>query len=72
MVRLRWWTKSDRSSQIHVFGDVSQAVYKALDEKGIDMPYPTQVHLFHDQTEETDGDRRKQLATPLGNIRGLI
>ena len=37
-----------------------QAVYKSLDQKGIDMPYPTQVHLFHDQTEETDGNRRAQ------------
>lgn len=60
VVRLRWWTKSDRSTQIHVKGDVLQAVYKALDKAGIDMPYPTQVHLFHDQTEETDGDRRTQ------------
>lgn len=60
VVRLRWWTKSDRASQIHTFGDVLQAVYIALDEAGIDMPYPTQVHLFHDQTEETDGDRANQ------------
>ncbi|QXT39894.1 mechanosensitive ion channel family protein [Gymnodinialimonas ceratoperidinii] len=60
VVRLRWWTKSDRASQIHVFGTVLQEVYKALDADGIDMPYPTQVHLFHDQTEETDGDRTKQ------------
>lgn len=60
VVRLRWWTKSDRANQIHTYGRVLQAVYKALDEEGIDMPYPTQVHLFHDQTEETDGDRAKQ------------
>jgi small-conductance mechanosensitive channel len=60
VVRLRWWTKSDRASQIHTFGRVLQEVYKALDADGIDMPYPTQVHLFHDQTEETDGDRAKQ------------
>ncbi|OEY66471.1 mechanosensitive ion channel family protein [Marinobacter sp. X15-166B] len=60
VVRLRWWTQSDRASQIHTFGAVLQAVYKALDEKGIDMPYPTQVHLFHDQTEEVDGDRARQ------------
>jgi small-conductance mechanosensitive channel len=60
VVRLRWWTKSDRASQIHVFGAVLQAVYKRLDAEGIDMPYPTQVHLFHDQTEETDGDRANQ------------
>lgn len=60
VVRLRWWTSSDRSSQIHTFGRVLQEVYKALDKEGIDMPYPTQVHLFHDQTEETDGNRAKQ------------
>ena len=60
VVRLRWWTKSDRASQIRTFGEVLQAVYIALDEEGIDMPYPTQVHLFHDQTEETDGDRKLQ------------
>lgn len=60
VVRLRWWTKSDRASQIRIFGEVLQAVYIALDEEGIDMPYPTQVHLFHDQTEETDGNRKKQ------------
>lgn len=60
VVRLRWWTQSDRATQIHTHGRVLQAVYKALDDDGIDMPYPTQVHLFHDQTEETDGDRAKQ------------
>jgi len=68
VVRLRWWTKSDRASQIHVFGEVLQNVYKALDKEGIDLPYPTQVHLFHDQTEEVDGDRAKQReGWPAGN-----
>jgi len=60
VVRLRWWTKSDRASQIHTFGDVLPAAYIALNEVGIDMPYPTQVHLFHDQTEDWDGDRARQ------------
>ena len=27
---------------------------------GIDLPFPTRVVLFHDQTEETDGDRARQ------------
>jgi small conductance mechanosensitive channel len=31
-----------------------------LIEEGIDRPYPTTQVLFHDQTEETDGDRRRQ------------
>ena len=29
-------------------------------ENGIDLPFPTQQILFHDQTEESDGDRRTQ------------
>ena len=32
------------------------------------MPYPTQQILFHDQTEETDGDRARQReGWPAGN-----
>jgi small-conductance mechanosensitive channel len=27
---------------------------------GIDLPFPTQQILFHDQTEATDGDRSHQ------------
>lgn len=67
-IRLRWWTKSDRASVIHTFGRVIESVYKALDANGIDMPYPTRVVLFHDQTEEVDGNRSKQReGWPAGN-----
>lgn len=59
-IRLRWWTKSDRASVIHTFGRVIEKTYRDLDAAAIDMPYPTQVVLFHDQTEEHDGDREKQ------------
>ncbi|MBM3604962.1 MAG: mechanosensitive ion channel family protein [Alphaproteobacteria bacterium] len=59
-IRLRWWTKSDRASVLHTQGRVIVAAYKALNAAGIDMPYPTQVHLWHDQTEQTDGDRHTQ------------
>ncbi len=59
-IRLRWWTASDRASVIHTFGRVIEAVAGALDKHGIDMPYPTNVTLFHDQTEDVDGDRTRQ------------
>ncbi len=59
-IRLRWWTDSARADVVHTFSRVIKAVYQALDKAGIDMPYPTQVVLFHDQTEETDGVRSKQ------------
>ena len=35
-------------------------VKRDLPAAGIDLPYPTRQILFHDQTESTDGDRRRQ------------
>ncbi|MEM8754957.1 MAG: mechanosensitive ion channel family protein [Pseudomonadota bacterium] len=57
-LRARWWT--DSRGALGPRRKVIRAIKLALDEKGIDMPYDTQVHLFHDQTEETDGDRTRQ------------
>jgi small conductance mechanosensitive channel len=59
-VRVRWWTDSKRSEVVHVQGRVILAVKQALTAAGIDLPYPTNVVLLHDQTEEADGDRRRQ------------
>jgi hypothetical protein len=39
---------------------VLTAIKGALVRNGIDLPFPTQKLLLHDQTEETDGDRRQQ------------
>lgn len=59
-LRVRWWTKSKRTNVVHVQAAVLEAIKRALDGLGIDMPFPTQVVLFHDQTEETDGVRGTQ------------
>ncbi|MBB3712689.1 small-conductance mechanosensitive channel [Limimaricola variabilis] len=59
-VRLRWWTDSKRSDVVHVWGRVIRDVYNALNAAGVDLPYPTRMVLFHDQTEATDGDRTAQ------------
>jgi len=59
-LRARWWTNSKRGNIVKQRSDVIRAVKKALDAAAIDMPYDTRVHLFHDQTEETDGDRANQ------------
>ena len=56
----RWWSKPDISSVKHVRSRVLTALKLALDQAGVDMPYPTQVTLWHDQTEATDGDRTRQ------------
>ncbi|MGJ8643701.1 MAG: mechanosensitive ion channel family protein [Luteolibacter sp.] len=59
-VRARWWTDSRRTNVSHTHSRVIMAMKKALDDAKIDMPYETQVHLFHDQTEASDGVRGEQ------------
>lgn len=59
-LRPRWWCKSDRASVVNTSHEVIANIKEALDEANIDMPYPTSVQLFHDQTESTDGDRTRQ------------
>ena len=59
-VRVRWWTKSVRNEVVASRGEVITALKSALTEAGIDLPFPTRVILFHDQTEQSDGDRPRQ------------
>ncbi|MEO7723686.1 MAG: mechanosensitive ion channel family protein [Chthoniobacterales bacterium] len=59
-IRARWWTHSRRADVVKVRATVLQAIKEGLDEAGIDMPYDTQVQLFHDQTEAGEGDRSQQ------------
>ena len=59
-LRVRWWTNSKRTSVVHIQAAVLEAIKTALDAAGVDMPFPTQVVLFHDQTEEIDGFRGEQ------------
>lgn len=61
-IRARWWIKpprriDDLTSRDRVLSAIKQKLYV---ENGIDLPYPTRQILFHDQTEETDGDRSRQ------------
>jgi small-conductance mechanosensitive channel len=61
-IRARWWIKPPRwsdalDSRDKVISAIKQKLYV---ENGIDLPYPTTQVLFHDQTEETDGDRSSQ------------
>ena len=59
-LKLRWWGGSPRIEQVVLKGQVIMAVAKAAKEHGVDLPFPTSVVLFHDQTEEVDGDRAQQ------------
>ncbi|MCJ7420308.1 mechanosensitive ion channel family protein [Sphingomicrobium astaxanthinifaciens] len=59
-LRARWWHDSVRSDEVRTRSRVIENVAYALTEAGIDLPFETNVLLFHDQTEETDGDRSAQ------------
>ncbi|MBT1070340.1 mechanosensitive ion channel family protein [Pelotalea chapellei] len=60
-IRARWWISPPRRADALDARDaVLSTIKKKLKEHGVDTPFPTQQILFHDQTEETDGDRQRQ------------
>lgn len=59
-IRARWWSDTRRADVVRLHAEVIRGVKKAFDKAGIDMPYDTQVQLFHDQSEAGDGRRSEQ------------
>ena len=60
-LRVRWWIDPPRRADtMESMSDALHAIKDALTEAGIDLPFPTRQILFHDQTEESDGDRSRQ------------
>lgn len=60
-IRIRWWVTPPNIIDIFVARDqVLETVKARLTAEGIDLPFPTQHVLFHDQTESTDGFRNRQ------------
>jgi small-conductance mechanosensitive channel len=63
-----FWVESDQANVLEVSDRVATGIKYALDEAGIDMPYPHNVVLFHDATGTRDGDidraRYSALQTP--------
>lgn len=60
-IRVLYWTEPpEQIHMIRTHDAVVSAIKQKLGENGIDLPFPTTQVLFHDQTEETDGDRTRQ------------
>lgn len=60
-IRARWWINPPRRADIMGAQDqVLEAIKNKLTAHGIDLPFPTQQILLHDQTEATDGNRKTQ------------
>lgn len=61
VLRARWWIDPPQRLEALTSRDaVLEKVKSALVQAGIDLPFPTRQVLFHDQTEDFDGDRRRQ------------
>ena len=61
VLRVRWWIAPPRRyDAVDSRDKILAHVKHELLAHGIDLPFPTQQVLFHDQTEETDGDRARQ------------
>ena len=60
-IRARWWINPPRRADFMDSQDRAlKAIKETLTAHGIDLPFPTQQILLHDQTEVTDGDRKTQ------------
>lgn len=60
-IRARWWVQPPRRADVLKYQDqVLTNIKNKLTSNGIDLPFPTQQILFHDQTEATDGERSQQ------------
>ena len=59
-LRVWWWTAPDRATVLRTQGRVLEAIKAAFERDGVDLPFPATTVLFHDQTDDTDGDRRRQ------------
>ncbi len=61
ILRVRWWVESPvHYDALDTRDRVLMAIKETLFAHGIDLPFPTQQVLHHDQTERTDGDRKLQ------------
>ena len=58
-VRVRWWTNSDRSDVVKTFSRVINNTQNAMDEAGIDLPFPTNIEIqnAHDFEELKKKDK---------------
>ena len=51
-LEVRWWVDTERDPAYTVTAELLTGIKKAFVASGIDMPFQTQVNLFHNQTEE--------------------
>ena len=59
-LRARWWGRSHMGDALKSQDAALTLIKQRLTAAAVDLPFPTRVVLWHDQTEAGDGDRRHQ------------
>ena len=64
-IRVRWWTNSDRPDVVKAFSKVILNTQNAMDEAGIDLPFPTQIeiknaHNFEELKEKANNSKENK------------
>jgi small-conductance mechanosensitive channel len=61
-IRMRWWTNSKRGNVVKTFSEVIAKTQHAMDDAGIDLPFPTMVEVqnAHDINEAQKREDRKK------------
>ncbi|MDQ6788224.1 MAG: mechanosensitive ion channel family protein [Acidobacteriota bacterium] len=65
-----FWVESQQANVLKVSDKVATGIKYALDEAGIDMPYPHSVVLFHDATGTRGGDIEQAKYLTAGQRQG--
>ncbi len=60
-----FWVESNQATVLKVSDKVATGIKYALDDTGIDMPYPHSVVLFHDKTGTRRDDIEEEKYTPV-------
>lgn len=60
LVRARWWTDSLRTHVVHTRARVIDAILQAFRANQVDLPFPTQIVLFHDRSGKNELYRAEQ------------
>ena len=60
-IRMRWWTESKRGTVVKVYSDVILKTQQAMNDAGIDLPFPTAVEVknAHDVNEAQNFEKEK-------------
>ncbi|QOD61945.1 mechanosensitive ion channel family protein [Polaribacter haliotis] len=64
-IRVRWWTNSDRPDVVKAYSKVILNTQNAMDEAGIDLPFPTQIeiknaHNFEELKEKANNSKENK------------